>query len=256
MWPDVQQEFAGVLLHPDRMQPDGIRAAPLRFDVYRNNVMVGLRRALEETFPVVRALVGDAFFAAMAQAFIRAHPPTSPVLLKYGAGFDVFIRNFEPAESLPYLADVARLEQAWLAAYHAADCVPLTIDALANIPEVDLDTLQLRPHPSLQMFAADHPAVSIWEAHQGPAPVDLRGLMSGRTYAMIVRPHLDVAVIQLQGPAFNLGATLFAGVPLSVALESADAEALDPSTVLFDLFAAGAVAGLGYGDNAIGDTPS
>ena len=73
---------------------------------------------------------------------------------------------------------------------------------------------------------------------------------------MIVRPDLDVAVIQLQSAAFKLAASMFAGVPLGNALEAVDVGALDPSTVLFDLFAAGAVAGLDYDDNATGDTPS
>ena len=256
MWPDLQQNFAGALLRPDQPHPDGINAGSSRFDVYRNNVMVGLRRALEDAFPVVRTLVGDVFFTAMAQAYIRAHPPTSPVLLRYGANFDTFMRDFEPAESVPYLADVARLEQAWLAAYHAADRAPLTIHALADVPAAALDTLQLRPHPSLQMFYADFPAVSIWQAHQRSGPVNLQGLPDGPEHAMIVRPNLDVAVIRLPRAAFKLAISMFAGVPLGIALETMDADALDPSAVLFELFATGAVAGLDYDDDAIGDTLS
>jgi hypothetical protein len=50
------------------------RPAGARFDVYRN------REALVTGFPVVHALVGDAFFRAMAGVFLRAHPPTSPIL--------------------------------------------------------------------------------------------------------------------------------------------------------------------------------
>ncbi len=246
MWPKTQRQFADAMLKPDQRQPDGISAGAARFNVYRNNIMVGLRGALEEAFPVVRALVGDEFFAAMAQAFIRAHPPSSPVLLKYGAGFDAFIRNFPPAESLPYLADVAGLEHAWFAAYHAADDVPLPISALADVPEDALDSLQIRPHSSVQMFYTDHPAVSIWQAHQGPGPVNLRGLPDGPEAAMIVRPALDVTVIKLQMPMFNLAAAMFAGMPLGVALDAVDLDALDPSTALCELFAVGAVAGLDY----------
>lgn len=256
MWNDAQQNFADALLNPDQPSPDGINTDPTRFDVYRNNVAVSLRRALEEAFPVVRTLVGAAFFAAMARAFVRAHPPTSPVLLMYGAGFETFVRAFEPAESVPYLADVARLEHAWLTAYHAADSVPLTIQALADVPEAALDTVQLRPHPSLQMFYADHPAVSIWQAHQGPEPVSLQGLPEGPEHAIIVRPELNVAVIPLEPGAFKVAASLFNGVPLGAALDSLDQAKQDPSKILIELFAAGAVAGLDYDDNVRGDTPS
>ncbi|MEZ5722575.1 MAG: DNA-binding domain-containing protein [Paracoccaceae bacterium] len=63
------------------------RAAGKRFDVYRNNVVVSLSEALATGFPVVRKLVGEAFFSAMAGVFVRAHPPRSPVLTMYGEGF-------------------------------------------------------------------------------------------------------------------------------------------------------------------------
>jgi hypothetical protein len=41
---------------------------------------------------------------------VRIEPPLSPILLKYGGRFPTFIETFRPTSSLPYLADVARLE--------------------------------------------------------------------------------------------------------------------------------------------------
>ncbi len=43
-------------------QPPPFATPARRFAVYRNNVAVGLIRALEARFPVTRRLVGDAFF--------------------------------------------------------------------------------------------------------------------------------------------------------------------------------------------------
>jgi hypothetical protein len=40
--------------------------------------------------------------------------------------FPDFIEQFEPASSVPYLADVARLEMLRVRAFHAADADPLT----------------------------------------------------------------------------------------------------------------------------------
>ncbi|KAG0919362.1 hypothetical protein G6F31_021147 [Rhizopus arrhizus] len=60
----------------------------------------------------------------MARVFAAATPPSSPVLLHYGAEFPDFIASFPPAEPLPYLADVARIERAATEAFHAAVSAP------------------------------------------------------------------------------------------------------------------------------------
>ena len=74
----------------------------------------------------------------MARFHIRATPPTSPLLFEYGRDFPGFIERYEYAQPMPWLADIARLERAWLDAYHAADRETLTSEALAAIP---LDSL-------------------------------------------------------------------------------------------------------------------
>ena len=61
----------------------------------------------------------------MARFHVRATPPTSPLLFEYGRDFPDFIERYEHAQSMPWLADVARIERAWLDAYHAADAQPL-----------------------------------------------------------------------------------------------------------------------------------
>ena len=62
-----------------------------RFAVYRNNVTVSLMGAIADTFPVCQALLGAARFRDLARAFVRAQPPRSPVLARYGAGFADFV---------------------------------------------------------------------------------------------------------------------------------------------------------------------
>ena len=51
----------------------------------------------------------------------------------YGDGFPAFVASFPPAGAIPFLADVARLENAWVEAYHAAEAGALAIDALAGV---------------------------------------------------------------------------------------------------------------------------
>jgi hypothetical protein len=166
--------FAAALLDPGLPVPPGLtgpsgRPAGRRFAVYRNNVAVGLRRALEEGFPTVRAILGDDFFAAMVQVFLRAHPPASPRLWEYGADLPAFLADFPPAAHLGYLPDVARLDLAMRHSYHAADSVPLPAAALA-LPPDRLMAARVTLAPALRLIRSDWPLWSIWQFHHGGPP--------------------------------------------------------------------------------------
>ena len=94
--------------------------------MYRNNVTVSLIDALAAVYPAVQRITGVDFFRAMARFHVRATPPTSPLLFEYGRDFPAFIEGYEYAQAMPWLADTARIERAWLDAYHAADAEPLS----------------------------------------------------------------------------------------------------------------------------------
>lgn len=242
MWHDTAGQFARSLIDPDRAVPDGLTGDPARFNVYRNNVAVGLQDILGETFPVVRELVGDEFFSAMARAFIQALPPRSPVLIDYGGGFADFIDGFTPARSLPYLADVARLEWARHESYHAADAEPASIDVLTGGNPSDIENLRFQMHPSLRLMRSDWPVASIWQAHQANTASDLSSLHEEGEQVMVVRPHLSVEVRCLEPAAFEFAERVASGTPLGRVLEdSNDHPEWDASACLGALFNVGAV---------------
>ena len=191
---------------------------PRRFAVYRNNVRHSLGRALAAHFPVVHALVGEAFFTAMAGVFIAEAPPESPVLHAWGGAFPAFLDRFPPVAHLPWLGDVARLERARGRAVHAADAAPVAPEALAA---PDPDSLRLRLHPSVALCRSRHPAVSIWRAHQPGAE---RGpLPPGPEHALIGRaPDFTVVLAPVDAGTHAVLAALAAGVPLGRAAEHAD----------------------------------
>ena len=51
--------------------------------------------------------------------------------------------SYEYARAMPWLADTARIERAWLDAYHAADAEPLSAVALGSFPQERLAELGL-----------------------------------------------------------------------------------------------------------------
>ncbi|MEL6958328.1 MAG: DNA-binding domain-containing protein [Pseudomonadota bacterium] len=213
-----QTEFRTALLDPTSPPPEGLRnpdgaQATKRFDVYRNNVAVSLTEALETAFPVIRKLVGDDFFRAMSGVYLRAHPPTSPLMMFYGEEMPAFLEGFGPAQSLPYLPDMARLELALRHSYHAEDSTPVAADALGQIAPDALPNVTFAFAPSLRLVPSRFPLYSIWWANthggrntQNPEPT------------LVTRPDLDPAVDALAPAGSAVLAALMAGEPLGDAL--------------------------------------
>lgn len=194
-------EFVRALLDPDLPPPAGLEAGhglptTRRFAVYRNNVVAGLIDALAERFPVCVRLVGQDFFRAMAHSYVRVSLPRVPMLFEYGEDFGEFVSSFEPARSLPYLPDVARLEYAVGRAYHAGDAMPLFRDVFRSLPPEGLESATVSLHPSTQVLASAYPVVSIWRENTAPEPPQIVTLDHAED-GLVVRPHLDVEVCAL-----------------------------------------------------------
>ena len=234
-----QSSFAAALLDPAMPCPAGLVAwngsdPAARLAVYRNNVVSSLIDALAETFPVVHELVGEEFFRAMAALFVRQAPPRSRILAHYGEALPAFIARFEPARSLPYLADVAALELARVQAFHAADAAPVAAEEvrLALASGERMAELQITCHPSLRIVRSDCAVVSLWAAHQGEG--DLSAVDPGvAESALVVRQSLDVLVLRLPPGVVDFVSALQQGRALGAAADAALAAAAE-----FDLSAA------------------
>ena len=169
-------QFASTLLDPQQPTPALLtgphgKAAARRYDVYRNNVTVSLIDALAAVYPCVLRITGEDFFRAMARFHIRETPPSSPLLFDYGRDFPAFIERYAYAQPMPWLADTARIERAWLDAYHAADAPPLAAEALAAVPPQRLAGLRFVAHPATRILRSRYSAVTIFAAHRDPAPI-------------------------------------------------------------------------------------
>ncbi|MGS0896937.1 HvfC/BufC family peptide modification chaperone [Burkholderia stagnalis] len=258
-----QADFAAAILHADRPLPPGLTgpdgaAGSRRFAVYRNNVIAGLADALRAAFPATCRIVGDAFFAAMAGAYASRHPPPSPVMLAYGADFAAFVGRFEPAASLPYLRDVARLERAWAEAYHAGEAAPLAPAAFAGIAPDRLPSIALVPHPSVRIVRSAFPVVSLWRMNVAggmPAALDVD---AGGEDAFVVRPAADVEVRTLPPGAAVFIESVIAGARMVDAVDAAlaDDRRFDLAGTLTALLDAGAVVGWRPADRARSDHSS
>jgi hypothetical protein len=222
--PGFQKAFAAALIDPTAPPPAGLTTArgapdPKCLAVYRNNVIAGLGKALERRFPVTQRLVGDEFFRGMARAFIATCMPGSPLMAEYGDELPGFIERSEALASVPYLADVARLEALWTRAYHAADATPLVLEALAGLPADMLAEARIEPHPSAALLGSEWPVGSIWAAHQ---EAEVRPLGHSLSEAvLVVRPDAQVRVHILPAKDVAFVEALFSGAQLGDAAEAA-----------------------------------
>ena len=246
-------DFTPALLDPERPPPAVVsgpngKAAGKRYNVYRNNVTVSLINALAATFPATQRITGADFFRAMARFHVRATPPTSPLLFEYGHDFSAFIECYEYAQSMPWLADVARIERAWLDAYHAADEAPLTPQALALIPPENLADAIFTPHPATRIVRSRFPAVSIFAANRNDGPVS-RIEATEPEDALVTRPGLEVTVRHLPSDGAAFLSRLIAGEKLGTAAAAAFADnpKFDLSASIAGMIEAGAFTSANHG---------
>jgi hypothetical protein len=216
-----QSAFAMAILHPEYPIPPGLTGpdgepSARRFAVYRNNVVAGLCDALKAAYPATRRIVGDEFVGA-----------------------------FEPAQALPYLRDVARLERAWAQAYHAREATSLGAKAFKRIAPGQLSTITFVLHPSVRIVRSPFPVVTIWQMNiEGGVPAAVDSEAAGED-AVVVRPVAEVEVRALPRGGASFIEALHTGARMIDALESAlvDEPSFDLGGTLKVLIEAGALSG-------------
>jgi Putative DNA-binding domain len=195
-----------------------------RLSIYRNTSRTALTNALRLNFPAVQRLVGEDFFEAAADAFIRCEPPQTAWLDLYGEGLPEFLRSFEPAAVLIYLPDVARLERAVCRALHAADVEPLKYSQLLDIEPSVQGRLCFIPHPSVSLVFSPYPVDVIWRAVLARDDVALAAidLSAGAVRLLVERRAGEVEVTRMDERQWKFAEALFTGHSLSTALAVAD----------------------------------
>ena len=201
-----QRQFAAELF--------GGTAGGKPLEVYRGNVRANLHDALAAAYPVVRRLVGPAFFREAALQYAAAHPSRSGDLHDYGGSLAAFLEGYAPARGLDYLPDVARLEWAVAASFHAADDRALDYAALGAIDPGLLDGVRLRLQPSVRLVASRHPIAAIWEANQ-PGRDGTPERSEGADRAVVHRERYEVRVRPVDPTSWRFLEALQSGASLA-----------------------------------------
>mgnify|MGYP003584061129 CR=1 FL=1 len=248
---DLQAAFAAQLAGGDRpdlaeaVVGDSITAAA-RLRIHRHHVAESLATALAATYSTVQAIVGEDFFRIMARDFAAADLPRQPVLAEYGEAFPAFVAGYGPAASLPYLADMARLDWALNLAFHAPWHSRLTVSDLADLPPEGLLASRVSLAAGSTLVRSAYPIDRIWHASRPGTAAGRVSLDEGRAAVIVLRRADDAAFATLSPAeaafveALDDGKTLEEGAQAAFATEPA----FDLSTSVARLLALQAFAAL------------
>ena len=229
MLAELQRDFARAVRGDALAVPRlGVAAAELnaerRVAVYRNHHRISLAAALAANFPTVVKVIGNDAFQALALSFLAIDPPREPSLAAYGAGFPAFLESDPRSQSLVYLGDVARVDWALNLAERADDLPTFTAECLAELDAEQLETLRLKPHPSLTLLSSLYPLLRIRDVATGAE--ENASLNEGGVDLMIWRKACELTCIALDATDFRFILALAGGQTLAEATEGLAPERL------------------------------
>ncbi|MFV1602465.1 MULTISPECIES: putative DNA-binding domain-containing protein [unclassified Phaeobacter] len=224
-----QTEFAHAMMDAGQPVPEGLldatgQPAGRRFSVYRNNIAVSLTEAMHSAFPLIGKLLGKQNLDGLAGIYLRAHPPSSPLMMHYGAEFPAFLAGMEQLKHLGYLPDAARLDLALRRAYHAADATAVDPARLAALAPDQLMATRLTLAPAVTLLRSPWPIYDIWRFNAEQNAPKPRHIAQD---VLITRPEFDPIVQELPAGGADWITALIAGATLDEALTAVQADQPD-----------------------------
>ncbi|MGC1522498.1 MAG: DNA-binding domain-containing protein [Steroidobacteraceae bacterium] len=175
---ELQRDLQSHLLGADPAIVDAVLDAPPlptleRLGIYRNAYRVRLIEALDDTYPVLHAVLGDEVFAALGEEFVAAHPSVHRSIRWYGGELGEFLRRQPPYAEQPIFSELALLEWTLAEVFDAADAQPVLRAALSTIDPSAWSELHFAFHPSLRRLELQWNTTAVWQAmSQSQAPPD------------------------------------------------------------------------------------
>jgi len=165
----LQRDFQDYLLRGDgavEAQVVGTARVPVatRLAIYGGAYRSRLGEALENNYPALAKLLGEADFATLANDYVTAHDSHCFSVRYYGDALPRFLATHEEYAAAPVLAELAQWEWAMTSVFDAADATPLTHGALERIPPQQWAQLRFGWHPSVQRLALYWNVPQLWQA--------------------------------------------------------------------------------------------
>lgn len=171
------------------------------YQIYQNNWQRALTKTLENIYPYVKALLGEAYFIFICKEYIKAYPSRSSNLNEYGAYFSEFLLHYSDLQNLIYLPEVAKFEwQCHL--LHFSENFEVNINSI-NDDTADQTDASFILNPSLVLMNCEFPLIEIINLCKTNSDEEVN-LDQGGVYLAVYRPQWDVIYLQLSEEEFLL----------------------------------------------------
>lgn len=174
----LQQEFMSYIVKGEqniaqRVVQQGNIDTDTRLNIYANAYRMRFKETIETDHPVLGTYLGDDLFDQMVTGYINAHPSQHRSLRYFCDQLPNYLKVTPPFRDHLIIADIARFERALMTAFDAGEAERVSIANLQALPPEQWPTMQLRFHPSVQIFKTHWNSVESWQAikqEQDPQP--------------------------------------------------------------------------------------
>ncbi len=170
-----------------------------RLELYHRQYWYRLLDSIADDFPALSAMLKDAVFWRLIEAYLEATPPLSYTLRHLGAGLADFVAaNPALVPSPVHAVELARLEYALMEAFEAGEAEPVAPESLESA------AIALQPH--IKLLALRTRADTLWRRVEREAPI---GSLAEPTpapsrFVVVFRQAFSLRVERLSRAAFVL----------------------------------------------------
>jgi len=162
----LQGEFQNYLLTLEGMEArvigDSKADARTRLGIYADAYRLRLLEALQDNYPAVHTLLGDAEFDRLGRAYIDAYPSRHPSIRWFGGALAELLEQ-PPYAAQPVLAEMARFEWSLRGAFDAADTALAGMEDFATLDPEQWPQMGLRFHPSVTRLDLQWNVPALWK---------------------------------------------------------------------------------------------
>jgi hypothetical protein len=191
--------------------PSSELTARERLEIYASSYYLRLRDVLKSDFAGVAHALGwrgrdDEPFDRLVREYVTIHPSTSFTLNDLGGRFARFVaresRTREVVRHRDFLGELAALERSLDEVFHERHVEPVDVAKLRSIPVARWSGARFEFHPSVRLFAFDHPVGRyLQDVYEKKSP---RLPAKHASWMLVHRRDWRVWRVQLSQPQFDL----------------------------------------------------
>jgi hypothetical protein len=197
-------------------------------EIYREQFFLRHLDVLRDDFASLAHALGEEGFEALGKAYLQAFPPRSFTLRDLGHALERFVAEAMPWAEDALVADLARVEWAFVEAFDAPDAPRLDLATVAALPEEAWPRARVTLQPSVRRLRLRHAAhdyrLAVRAANGDAAALAaIARPAPSPTFVVVFRGPDRLHSLGIDGAACALLDELANGTPLGDACERAAA---------------------------------